>query len=132
MVIFCKLLLIFLGRNTPNNRFIDVKNKKTNKVVHCWYASAINLEQLIFTWKGRQLVLALFVGSFEFKVKFLDLFKLVFFVRINVNKKTLRVVTIVMICSNLASLWKFKYFRGPIYNPVKHLWWSFYCENSKS
>ena len=49
-------------------------------------------------------MLALFVGSFEFKVEFLDLFKLVFFVRINVNKKTLRVVTIVMICSNLASL----------------------------
>ena len=34
----------------------------------------------------------------------------------------------VMICSNLASFWKF---RRPLYNPVEHLWWSFYCKNSK-
>ena len=37
------------------------------------------------------------------------------------NKKTLYVVTIAIICSNLASLWKFQYFRRPIYNPVKHM-----------
>ena len=36
-----------------------------------------------------------------------------------------------MICSTLASLWKFQYFQRPIYNPVEHLWWSLYCENSK-
>ena len=36
-----------------------------------------------------------------------------------------------MICSTLASFWKFEYFRRPIYNPVEHLWCSFYCENSK-
>ena len=36
-----------------------------------------------------------------------------------------------MICSTLASLWKFQYFRMPIYNPVEHLWWSFYYGNSK-
>ena len=47
----------------------------------------------------------------------------------NCNKKTLCVVTIAMIYSNLAS--KFQYFRRPIYNPVEHLWWSFYCKNSK-
>ena len=47
-------------------------------------------------------------------------------------KKTLCVVTIAMICSNLASLWKFQYFRSSIYNPVEYLWWSFYCKNSKS
>ena len=47
------------------------------------------------------------------------------------NKKTLCVITIAMICSNLASIWKFQYFRRPIYNPVEHLWWSFYCKNSK-
>ena len=45
------------------------------------------------------------------------------------SKKTLCVVTIAVICSNLASLWKFQYFRRPIYNPVEHLWWSFYCKN---
>ena len=49
----------------------------------------------------------------------------------NWNKKTQCVITIAMICSNLASLWKFQYFRWPIYNPVDHLWWSFYCKNSK-
>ena len=36
-----------------------------------------------------------------------------------------------MICSTLASLWKFQYFRRSIYNPVEHLWWSFYCKNNK-
>ena len=46
------------------------------------------------------------------------------------NKKTLCVVTITIICSNLASFWKFQYFRRPIYNPVEYLWWSFYCKNS--
>ena len=48
-----------------------------------------------------------------------------------INKKTPCVVTIAIICSNLASLWKFQYFRRPIYNPVKHLWRSFYWKNSK-
>ena len=38
---------------------------------------------------------------------------------------------IAMICSTLDSLWKFQYFQKPIYNPVDHLWWSFYCKNSK-
>ena len=47
------------------------------------------------------------------------------------NKKTLCVVTIAMIYSTLASLWKFQYFRMPTYNPVEHLWWSFPCGNSK-
>ena len=36
-----------------------------------------------------------------------------------------------MICSTLASLWKFQYFRRPVYNPVEHLWWSFYCGTRK-
>ena len=44
----------------------------------------------------------------------------------------LGVVTIAMICSTSASLWKFQYIRRPICNLVKHLWWSFYCKNSKS
>ena len=46
--------------------------------------------------------------------------------------ETLRVVTIAMICFTLVLLWKFQYFRRPIYNPVEHLWWSFCCKNSKS
>ena len=47
------------------------------------------------------------------------------------NKKTLCVITIAMICSSLASLWKFQYFRRSICNLVEHLWWSFYCKNSE-
>ena len=47
------------------------------------------------------------------------------------NKKTLCVLTIAMICSNLTSFWKFQYFRRSTYNPVEHLWWSFYCKNSE-
>ena len=47
------------------------------------------------------------------------------------NKKTLCVVTIAMICSNLPSIWKFQNFRRPLYNPVEHLWWSSYYKNSK-
>ena len=47
------------------------------------------------------------------------------------QQETLRIVTISIIFSTLASLWKFQYFRRPIYNRVKHLWCSFYCENSK-
>ena len=53
------------------------------------------------------------------------------FAKTKVNKKTLCVVAIAMIYSNLASLWTFQYFRRPVYNPVEHLWWSFYCNNSK-
>ena len=47
------------------------------------------------------------------------------------KQETLRVVTIVMICSSLVSLWKFQHFQRPIYNPVQDLWWNLYCENSK-
>ena len=48
------------------------------------------------------------------------------------KQEKLCVVKIAMIYSTLASLWKFQYFWRPIYNLVEHLWWSFYCENSKS
>ena len=47
------------------------------------------------------------------------------------EQETLRVVTIATIYSTSASRWKFQYFRRPTYNPVEHLWWSFYWENSK-
>ena len=50
---------------------------------------------------------------------------------LEIKQETLRVVTIAMTCSTLASLWKFQYFRRSIYNPVEHLWWSFYCKNNK-
>ena len=49
----------------------------------------------------------------------------------NTKQETLCVVTIAMICSTLASLWKSQYFQRPIYNPVEDLWWSLYCENIK-
>ena len=45
------------------------------------------------------------------------------------KQETLLIEKIATICSTLASLWKCQYFRRLIYNPVEHLWWSFYCEN---
>ena len=35
--IFCETVIIFFGRNTPNNMFLDVTNKETKKVMwhHC-------------------------------------------------------------------------------------------------
>ena len=64
MVIFHKIVIVFLGRNTPNNKFLNVTSKETNKVMwhYCWNPSIINMEQLIFTWKGRQLLLVLFAS----------------------------------------------------------------------
>ena len=47
------------------------------------------------------------------------------------KQETLCFVTMAMICSTLASLWKSQYFQRPIYNPVEDLWWSLYCENIK-
>ena len=41
---------------------------------------------------------------------------------LNNKQETLCVVTIAMICSTLASLWKSQYFQGPIYNPVEDLY----------
>ena len=75
MVIFRKILIMFFGRNTPNNKFLNVTNKETNKVLwhRCWSSSILNLEQLIFTWKGQQSVLALFasieITNMQFCVK---------------------------------------------------------------
>ena len=56
--------MIFYGRNTPNNKDIDATNKKIKKVTwrRCWSISILNLDQLIFTWKGQHLVLALFAS----------------------------------------------------------------------
>ena len=53
--------------------------------------------------------------------------------RCNTKRKQeiLRAVTITIICSTLASLWKFQYFQRPVYNSVEYLWRSFYCKNSK-
>ena len=33
MVIIRKVVIIFLRRNTPNNKFVNVTNKETNKVM---------------------------------------------------------------------------------------------------
>ena len=51
--------------------------------------------------------------------------------KVSNKQETLRVVTITIICSTITSLWKFQYFLWPICNQVWHLWWSFYCKNSK-
>ena len=57
--------MISLGRNAPKNNDPNVTNKKIKKVTwdRCWSISIMNLDQLIFTWKGRYLVLALFAGN---------------------------------------------------------------------
>ena len=67
--IFCEIVIIFLGRNTPNNKFLDVTIKETkNFIWHpYWSPSIMNMQQLIFTWKGRHLVLALFVSIYMIK-----------------------------------------------------------------
>ena len=56
------LQLFSLGRNTPNNKFLHVTNKENKKSVRDCSPSFMNLDQLIFTWKGRHLVLALFAS----------------------------------------------------------------------
>ena len=48
-----------------------------------------------------------------------------------VKQEMLCVVTIAMIGSPLAWLWKSQYFQRPINNAVEDLWWSLYCENIK-
>ena len=66
MVIFFKIIKTFFDRNVPNNKFLDVANRETNNVMwrRCWSPSIVNLEQLIFTWKGlAQLVFALFPSN---------------------------------------------------------------------
>ena len=51
--------MIFLRRNTPNNKDLDATNKNIKKVTwhRCWSISIMKLDQLIFTWKARFLVL---------------------------------------------------------------------------
>ena len=49
MVIFRKIVILYLGRNKPNNKFLDVTNKGTNKScgtvveVICYELGAMNL-----------------------------------------------------------------------------------------
>ena len=45
------------------------------------------------------------------------------------HKQETLCVTIAMICSILALLWKSQYFQRPIYNLVEDLWWSLYCKD---
>ena len=47
------------------------------------------------------------------------------------KQEALHVFTTAVMCYMLASLWQFQYFRRAIHKSVEHLWWSFYCENSK-
>ena len=56
----------------------DVTNKETEKVMwhRCWSPSIMNLGQLIFIWKGRHLVLALF-ASYKVKYQLHKVFPLV-------------------------------------------------------
>ena len=66
--------MIFLGRNTPNNKDLDATNKKIKKVTwhSCWSISIMNLDQLIFPWEGWHLVLALFAGIYYTQISFVN------------------------------------------------------------
>ena len=35
IVTFCRIVICFIGRNTPNTKFLDVANKEANNVM--WY-----------------------------------------------------------------------------------------------
>ena len=61
------LQLFFHSRSTPNNNFLDVTNKGIKKVMWhcCWSLFIMNLKQLIFTWRGWDLVLSLFVSIYR-------------------------------------------------------------------
>ena len=65
MAIVRETAICFFGRNTPNNKFLNVTNKETNKVMcyRCWCPFVMNLELLTFTWKQPQLASALFASS---------------------------------------------------------------------
>ena len=69
---------------------------------------------------GASTVITCIIAKFIIFVMFLGI-SFISTLIISINKKTLCAVTIAIICSNLASCWKFLYFRRPIYNPVEHL-----------
>ena len=54
--ISCKIIIIFLGRNGTNNKFLDVTNKEINKVMRhrCWTPSLLTsfLREFIFSWRA--------------------------------------------------------------------------------
>ena len=64
---FSLIVIIFLGRHRPNKENLDANNKKIKKFTwrRCSRISIMNLDQLIFTCKGRHLVLALFTSYIE-------------------------------------------------------------------
>ena len=65
MAIFCNIARTFLGRNTTSNKSLDARSKETitkSYVTRLLKSIIMNFEQLIFTWKGRQFVLALFAS----------------------------------------------------------------------
>ena len=118
--------------------FADL-NEKTTQIFSTW-TSWPNLQQtFVYSWPSLPCAVVLvhvhtiaeeirfmrdltriFSGNFWTLLYFCNPNHLLFFLQIH-NKKTLCVVTIAMIYFNLASLWKFQYFRRPIYNPVEHL-----------
>ena len=49
MVIFRKVVIIFLGRNTANDRFLDATNKENNKVSYELGAIKLYLEGTAFS-----------------------------------------------------------------------------------
>ena len=86
--------MIFLGRNTPNNKYLDATNKKVKKVTwhSCRSISIMNLDQLIFIWEGWHLVLALFASSVDTGISLIsagDMTNVKFSKLININECSL-------------------------------------------
>ena len=106
-----------------------------------YYSYEIETLHLLPLWNPTIHLLALWIYSFLVCYLLLlqdtfNLFKPYFLLKhtqimtFNQNKKMLFVVRIGMICSNLPSIWKFQSFLRLLYNPIKHLWWSFYYKYS--
>ena len=86
--------MIFLGRNTPNNKYLDATNKEVKKVTwhSCRSISIMNLDQLIFIWEGWHLVLVLFASSVDTGISLIsagDMTNVKFSKLININECSL-------------------------------------------
>ena len=106
---------------------IEQSNKDSSKIMSSWIRDERDDKNMkIFQFWGREFMSMSQKyeekgGKFSFNTQH----------HFKAEQEMLRVVTISMICSILASNWKFQYFQRLIHNPVEHLWWSFYCKNSK-
>ena len=52
MIVFCIIVITLVLRSTPNNKLIECSNQETNRIMWDRVVSIMDLEQLIFGWKG--------------------------------------------------------------------------------